>query len=156
MWFYFLDYMTLTYSVQEGQRGSFLSESQRDSHKNELAFQQKVENVKFCIQSVWSYTDMCAISPPLYLRQLRLTEQTVDINRGTQSNHGNICNSTEPWLQASKLPETIAVFLVLKGCRWELCVMPGFVTSGGEDCDLGSEMRLDYLEIFVWQSFIEV
>ena len=45
MCFYFLDYMTLNYSVQEGQRGSFVAESQRDSHRNELAFQQKVENV---------------------------------------------------------------------------------------------------------------
>ena len=25
----------------------------------------------------------------------------------------------------------------------------GFVTSGGEDFDPGSEMRLDYLELFV-------
>ena len=32
----------------------------------------------------------------------------------------------------------------------------GFVTSGGEDFHPGSEMRLDYLELFVQQSFIKV
>ena len=38
---------------------------------------------------------------------------------------------------------------LLKVCCCELCVTPGFVTSGREDFDLGSEMRLDYLEPFV-------
>ena len=31
------------------------------------------------------------------------------------------------------------------GC--EPCVMPGFMSSGGEDFDLGSDMRLDYLDL---------
>ena len=38
----------------------------------------------------------------------------------------------------------------------EPCVMLGFVTPGGEDVDPGSETRLDYLELFVQQSFIKV
>lgn len=33
------------------------------------------------------------------------------------------------------------------GC--EPCVMPGFMTSGGEAFDLGPEIRLDYSELFV-------
>ena len=38
----------------------------------------------------------------------------------------------------------------MKGCCCELCVSPGFVTSGGEDFNLGSEMRLDYLGNFLY------
>ena len=38
----------------------------------------------------------------------------------------------------------------IKGCCFELCVSPGFVTSGGEDFNLGSEMRLDYLGNFLY------
>ena len=37
----------------------------------------------------------------------------------------------------------------LKGCYCKPCVMPGFVTSRGEDFNPGSETRLDYLEPFV-------
>ena len=37
----------------------------------------------------------------------------------------------------------------LKGRCCEPCVTLGFMTSGGEDFDPGSEMRLDYLELFV-------
>ena len=32
----------------------------------------------------------------------------------------------------------------MKGCCCDLCVTPGFMTSGGEDFHLGSEMRLHY------------
>ena len=41
-------------------------------------------------------------------------------------------------------------------CFCEPCVTLGFVTSRGEDSHLGSEMRLDYLELFVQPSFIKV
>ena len=36
----------------------------------------------------------------------------------------------------------------MKGCC-ELHVTPGFVTSGAEDFYPGSEIRLDYLKLFV-------
>ena len=38
---------------------------------------------------------------------------------------------------------------ILKGYWWEPCVTLGVVTSGGENFDLGSEMRLEYLELIV-------
>ena len=41
-------------------------------------------------------------------------------------------------------------------CFCQTCVALGFVTSGGEDFHLRSETRLDYLELFVQQSFIKV
>ena len=44
----------------------------------------------------------------------------------------------------------------MKGCCCEPCVTPEFVTSGGENFELGSEMRLESLELFVYQSFIKV
>ena len=37
----------------------------------------------------------------------------------------------------------------LKVCYCKPCVMPGFLTSRGEDFNPGSETRLDYLEPFV-------
>ena len=45
---------------------------------------------------------------------------------------------------------------VLKGCHCQPCAMLGFVTSGGADFDPGAETSLDYMELFVQQSFIKV
>ena len=39
------------------------------------------------------------------------------------------------------------------GC--EPCVMPGFTTSGGEDFDLGPEIRLDYSEFLCSQVLLK-
>ena len=36
-----------------------------------------------------------------------------------------------------------------KGCCCEPCIMPGFMTSRGEDFNPVSEMRLGYLELFL-------
>ena len=49
---------------------------------------------------------------------------------------------------ASVLPMNIQCWF-WKGCCWEPFVMPGFVTSRGQDFNPGSEMRLDSLELFV-------
>ena len=44
----------------------------------------------------------------------------------------------------------------MKGCSCEPCAMPGFVTSGGEDFDPGPEMRLDHVDLFVYETFIKL
>ena len=41
-----------------------------------------------------------------------------------------------------------SVMIVKGGCH-ELCTAMRFVTSRGEDLDLGPETRLDHLELFV-------
>ena len=42
---------------------------------------------------------------------------------------------------------------LIKGCCCESYVTPGYLTSRGEDFDLGSETRLDYLELFCVAKF---
>ena len=46
--------------------------------------------------------------------------------------------------------------LLLKGCSFEPCVTLGSVASRGENSNPRSATSLDYLEIFVQQSFIKI
>ena len=59
-------------------------------------------------------------------------------------------------VQASLKSVRKTVRMILKGCGYEPCATPGFVTSRGDGYDTGPEVRLDHSELLVQHSFVKV